>query len=81
LAIIENKGYYKDQAFLDTLRVLSAQKHWNIQFVDGQIQITDDNFNDVLTLLQNRRLHSEITNEDFDVGNAKPVGEGTAAEG
>jgi Domain of unknown function (DUF4868) len=76
LAIIENKGYYKDQAFLDRLLELSVQKHWNIQFVDGHIQITDQNFSDVLILLQNRRLHSEITDEDFDVGNAKPVGAG-----
>ena len=46
---------------------------WNVNFQNGQIVFTDETLDDILTLLQNKRLHSELTDEDFDVESAKPL--------
>lgn len=74
LATIRNLGYYKDDKFLKRLRKISTKRDWNIEFNKSQIVFTEDNLDDVLTLLQNKRLHSEITDETFDVESVKIVG-------
>ena len=56
-----------------SLETLSAIKGWNITFENGQIVFTDDTLDDILTILQNKRFHSELTDEDFDVESAKPL--------
>jgi hypothetical protein len=48
-------------------------KGWNIIFENGKIIFTDETVDDILTLLQNKRLHSELTDQDFDVESAKPL--------
>lgn len=73
IAMIKNLGYYKDISFLNRLKEISTRKGWNIQFNNDQIVITETNLDDVLILLQNKRLHSEITEEDFDVESIKLV--------
>ena len=72
IATIKNLGHYKNPLFLQRMQQLSKQKGWNIQFENGQILFTDDSIDDILTILQNKRLHSELTDEDFDVESAKP---------
>jgi len=47
------------------------QRNWGIEFQEGQIVITEETLDAVLTLLQNKRLHSELTDETFDVDSAK----------
>ena len=59
--------------FLQRLQQVSALKGWNINFENGQIVFTEETLDDILTLLQNKRLHSELTDEDFDVESAKPL--------
>lgn len=75
IATIRNLGHYKNPAYLQKLQQLSIVKGWNIQFYNEQIVITEDNLDDILTLLQNKRLHSELTEEDFDVESIKLVGD------
>lgn len=73
IATIRNLGHFRNPIFLQRLQQLSISKCWNITFENGQIVITDETLDDILTLLQNKRLHSELTDEDFDVESAKPL--------
>ncbi len=73
IATIANLRYYKSQEYLAALKKLSKQKQWGINFKGDQIVITEDNVDDVLTILQNKRLHSELTQEDFDVESVRKL--------
>lgn len=73
IATIRNLGHFRNPLFLQRLQQLSIAKGWNINFENGQIVFSDETLDDILTLLQNKRLHSELTDEDFDVESAKPL--------
>lgn len=73
IATIRNLGHYRDSSFLLKLRQISEEKGWRIAFDNGQIIISEDTWEDILTLLQNKRLHSELTDQDFDVDSVKPL--------
>jgi hypothetical protein len=74
IATIKNLGYYRDLSFLQRFRAINQHKGWGIQFQDdGQIVITEEKLDDILSILQNKRLYSELTEEDFDVPSAKKI--------
>lgn len=73
IATIKNLGYYKDQSFLNRFKEINRHKNWGIDFENDQIVITDDRLDAILTVLQNKRLHSELTEEDFDVESVKAL--------
>ncbi|WP_339885364.1 Kiwa anti-phage protein KwaB-like domain-containing protein [Polaribacter vadi] len=73
IATIKNLGYYKDQNYLMKFKTINEVKNWGIEFNEGQIVITDETLDDVLTVLQNKRLHSELSEEDFDVESVKKL--------
>lgn len=74
IATIRNLGHYRNPQFLQRLQQVSVAKNWSIQFDNGQIVFTDETLDTILSLLQNKRLHSELTLEDFDVdGKIDPV--------
>ena len=73
IATVSNLGYYKDQTYLSRLKEVAVKNDWNIRFENSQMILTEDNLDEVLTVLQNKRLHSEITEETFDVDSAKIV--------
>lgn len=73
IATIRNLGHFRNPIFMQRLEQLSLAKGWNINFENGQIVFTEETLDDILTLLQNKRLHSELTDQDFDVENAKPI--------
>lgn len=73
IATIRNLGHYRNPAFIARMQEVINQKGWNVQFQDGQIVFSDETLDDILTLLQNKRLHSELTYEDFDVDSVKPL--------
>lgn len=73
IATIKNLGYYRDNNYLRKLQEINEHRNWGITFQDGQIVITDETLDAVLTVLQNKRLHSELTDETFDVDSAKPL--------
>jgi len=71
MAIIGNLGHFRDAAFLIRMREIIELRGWPILFHENQIVITEASLDDILTLLQNKRLRSEITENDFDVDNAR----------
>jgi hypothetical protein len=73
IATIKNLGYYKNQIFLNRFKEINQLKNWGIDFENDQIVITDDKLDAILTILQNKRLHSELTEEDFDVESVKAL--------
>lgn len=73
ISTIRNLGHYNNPKFLLRMQQLSLKKGWSIQFNNGQIVCTDETIDDILIILQNKRLHSEFTDEDFDVESAKPL--------
>lgn len=73
IATIKNLGYYTDQNYLQRLRSINGVKSWGIEFDEGKIIITEDSLESILTLLQNKRLHSELSEEDFDVESVKKL--------
>ena len=73
IATIKNLGHYRNPQFLQRMNQLSQTKGWNIRFENGQIVFTDETLDVILTILQNKRLHSELTDEDFDVESVKPL--------
>ena len=73
IATIRNLGHFRNPIFITKLQQVCINKSWNINFNNGQIVFEDETLDDILTLLQNKRLHSELTDEDFDVESAKPL--------
>lgn len=73
IATIRNLGHYRNPLFLVRLQQVCIDKGWNLRFEEQQIVITEETLDDILTLLQNKRLHSLLTEEDFDVESTKPV--------
>lgn len=71
IATIKNLGYYQDATYLQRLQQICELRDWGIQFQDGKIVITEEALDDILYILQNKRLRSEMTEEDFDVESAK----------
>lgn len=74
IATIKNLGHYRNPQFLTRMREVSLAKSWDIQFENDQIIFTEETLDTILSILQNKRLHSELTLEDFDVdGKIDPV--------
>jgi hypothetical protein len=71
IASIENLGYYNDQQFLKNVLKISKEENWGITFDNNKIVITEDSLDAILTVLQNKRLYSKLTEENFDVESAK----------
>lgn len=74
IATIKNLGYYRDQRFLQNFKEVNDARNWGVEFNNGQIIITEEKLDDILTILQNKRLYSELTNENFDVESVKRLG-------
>ncbi len=74
IAQIKNLGHYSNPQFMQKLRDVSTLKGWDIEFEGEMLKLTAENVEAVLTVLQNKRLFSELTEETFDVGSAKKLG-------
>ncbi len=73
VASVVNLGYYKDMTYLARLKEISLKKKWDLHFDGQSIILTESNIDSVLSVLQNKRLHSELTDETFDVDSAKKL--------
>lgn len=73
IATIRNLGHFRNPKYMHKLKQLCLEKNWNVNFENDQIIFTEDTLDNILTLLQNKRLHSELTDEDFDVESARPL--------
>lgn len=65
--VIQNLGHYRDPNFLAQLKIISEDQGWNIQFDGTQIILQENNIDEVLLLLQHKRLNSPITNRYYDI--------------
>lgn len=74
LATIKNLEHYKNPEFIKNLKEVVLKKGWNINFDGDKILITEDSLEDILSVLQDKRLHSEISLQDFDVTSKKNIG-------
>ena len=74
MATIKNLGYYKNEIFLSKFKEINTKRGWNIEINENdEIVITDEKIDDILSILQNKRLFSELTDENFDVESMKPI--------
>ncbi len=74
MAVIHSKGHYKDPAYMSRLKQLTETKGWNIQFDQaGKIIPTPESLKDIIQVLLNHRLHSELSLNDFDVPTTTPI--------
>ena len=68
LSQIKKSGYYLDQGFLANLKKVSKSEGWEISYAaDGRLEVTEDDIEIVLRVLNNDRLTSKINAENFDV--------------
>ena len=73
ISVIQTLGYFRDPAFIQRLKAVNIAKGWNIQFENDQITFTEETIDTILTVLQDKRLHSELTDQDFDVPSGTKV--------
>ena len=66
---ILNLGHYKNFATMEKIR--ANKEKWGLIYEGNQLVITEETLEDILTILQNKRLHSELTEEDFDVDSVR----------
>jgi len=68
LAQVKKAGYYKDPNYMARLKAINRTENWGLKYLpDGTLNITDDNIDDVLRILNNDRLRSPINDENFNV--------------
>lgn len=67
IATIKNLGHYRNPKFILKMQEVCGLRNWLIQFNGQQIVFTDETLDAILSLLQNKRLFSPLTEEDFDV--------------
>lgn len=74
MAVVQERAYYTNLQYMQRLRDVSAARQWDIQF-DGQGRIipTEESVRTIIQVLLNHRLHSELSETDFDVPSASPV--------
>jgi hypothetical protein len=64
---VQKSGYYKDENFLQRLQSINESEGWDLEYSNkGKIEITEENIDSVLTVLNNSRLTSLVNKETFD---------------
>lgn len=72
MATVQEKNLYGNPGFLTNLRAVSARRGWNIKFDEetGKIVACQDTARDILQVLLDHRLMSEVTEHVYDVPDA-----------
>jgi hypothetical protein len=74
MAVVKEREFYNSTDYMSRLRQVSQARQWNIDFDnDGKIVPTPESVRSIIQVLLNHRLHSELTDGDFDVASASPV--------
>jgi hypothetical protein len=74
LSVIQNLSNYKDAEYIKKIVKTAKHYNWDIGYLNGKFELNENNIDTFLTLLQNKRLKSEITEEIFDIdGNTRKV--------
>jgi len=67
VSMIKNNGYHRRDGYMEKVKAVCAEKGWDITFKGNKVVVTEDNVELLLTLLNNDRLASLLTEEIFDV--------------
>ncbi len=74
MAVIKARGYYNNPDYMARLREINALRDWGILFDDqGRIVATPEKMSDILHVLLDHRLHSELSDNQYDVPSTTPV--------
>ena len=76
MAVIKARGYYNNPDYMTRLREINTLRAWGIQFDDqGRIVATQEKMSDILHVLLDHRLRSELSDNQYDVPSTTPVGQ------
>jgi hypothetical protein len=76
MAVIKARGYYNNPGYMTRLREINGLRGWGIQFDDqGRIVATPEKMSDILHVLLDHRLRSELSDNQYDVPSTTPVGQ------
>ncbi|MFM0042530.1 Kiwa anti-phage protein KwaB-like domain-containing protein [Paraburkholderia sediminicola] len=74
MAVVQERAYYANPQYMQRLRDVSAARQWDLKFDQrGRIVPTEESVRTIIQVLLNHRLHSELSETDFDVPSASPV--------
>ncbi|EMN4465894.1 DUF4868 domain-containing protein [Aeromonas hydrophila] len=74
MAVIKARGYYNNLNYMTRLREINALRGWGIQFDEqGRIEATPEKMRDILHILLDHRLRSELSDNQYDVPSTTPV--------
>lgn len=75
MAVIRARGYYQNPDYMARLREINGLRNWGIQFdADGRIVATQETMSDILHVLLDHRLRSELSDNQYDVPSTTQVG-------
>lgn len=75
MAVIKARGYYKNANYMTRLREINGLRGWGIQFDDqGRIIATPEKMRDILHILLDHRLRSELSDNQYDVPSTSLIG-------
>lgn len=76
MAVIKARGYYNNPDYMARLREINTLRAWGIQFDNqGRIVATPEKMSDILHVLLDHRLRSELSDNQYDVPSTTPVGQ------
>lgn len=76
MAVVKARGYYNNPDYMTRLREINGLQDWGIQFDDqGRIVATPEKMRDILHVLLDHRLRSELSENQYDVPSTTPVGQ------
>lgn len=74
MTVIKERGYYNNAGYMQRLRTVSALRGWGIVFdADGKICPTAETVRDIIQVLLDHRLRSELSENQYDVPSTIPV--------
>lgn len=75
MAVIKARGYYNNPDYMTRLRDINQLRGWGIQFDDqGRIVATPEKMRDILHVLLDHRLRSELSENQYDVPSTSLLG-------
>lgn len=76
MAVIKARGYYQNPDYMARLREVNVVRRWGIQFDEqGRIVPTTETMRDILHVLLDHRLRSELSDNQYDVPSTSLVGQ------
>lgn len=74
MSSIQDKGFYKDENFMNNLRSLNESEQWGLTINDnGQITPEAGKIKLLLTLLNDLRLKSQLSGNVYDASSSTKV--------